>query len=112
MGSNQGLFRIRPLAETRAFPEIGFYREEDEMLDHGSNELMLRQIAASTDGKFNPAVSAVFDSKGRSVPSSMELWPGLLALAVLLNIAELLLRKWAGLLEAFRRRPAPAASLT
>lgn len=112
MGRNQGLFRIRPLAETRAFPEIGFYREEDEMLDHGSNELMLRQIAASTGGKFNPAAAAVFDSKGRSVPSSMELWPGLLALAVLLNIAELLLRKWKGLLETLRRRPAPAASLT
>src|SRR5579864_633695 len=106
MGRNQGLFRIRPLVESRAFPEIGFYREEDEMMDHSSNDLLLRQIAKSTGGRFNPAAKAVFDANGRSVPSSMELWPGLLALAVLLNLAELLLRKWKGLMEAFHRPPA------
>jgi hypothetical protein len=38
----------------------------------------------------------------------MELWPGLLALAVLLNLAELVLRKWKGLLEALHLAPAEA----
>ena len=36
----------------------------------------------------------------------MNLWPGLLALAVLLNLVELMLRKWKGVLEALRLRPA------
>jgi hypothetical protein len=34
----------------------------------------------------------------------MEVWPGLLALAILLNLAELVLRKWRGVLEALHLR--------
>ena len=104
IGRNQGLFRVRPLVESRAFPEIGFYRQEDELLDYSSNNLLLRQIATSTGGRFQPAVKDVFNAGGRSVPSSMELWPGLLALALLLNLVELFLRKWPGLLETLRLR--------
>ena len=105
IGQNQGLFRIRPLVESRAFPEVGFYRQEDEMLEYGNNEPLLRQIAAATGGHFNPAPRQVFDAAGRSVRSTMELWPGLLALAILLNLAELILRKWKGLLEALHLKP-------
>jgi Ca-activated chloride channel homolog len=109
IGRNQGLFRVRPLVESRAFPEIGFYRQEDELMDHSSNELLLRQIARSTGGRFDPAVKDIFNAGGRSIPSSMELWPGLLALAILLNLAELFMRKWYGLIESIRR-PAPSAT--
>ncbi len=111
VGANQGLFRIRPLKDSRAFPEVGFYREESEMSDYGCNEFLLKQIAASTGGRFNPDVRNVFDSGGRAIASSMQLWPGLLALAIVLNLIELLLRKWKGMAEAlgFRRsNPAPA----
>ena len=38
--------------ESRAFPEVGFYRQEDEMLEYGNNEQLLRQIATSTGGRF------------------------------------------------------------
>ncbi len=109
IGRNQGLFRVRPLIESRAFPEVGFYRPEDELTDHSSDELLLRQIAKSTGGRFNPAVKDVFDAAGRAVPSSMELWPGLLALALLLNLIELISRKWKGLIESFQRSAAPAS---
>ncbi len=109
IGSNEGLFRIRPLEESRAFPEIGLYRQESELLDFGTNEYLLKQIAQSTGGRYfgnlNTANAAsVFDSGGRSVPSSLQLWPGLLALAILLNLIELILRKWKGLMEALRGR--------
>jgi uncharacterized membrane protein len=106
IGAVQGLFRIRPLAESRAFPEVGFYRQEDEMQEYGNNEALLRQIASATGGRFNPPPRDVFQASGRSVASVMDLWPGLLALAVALNLAELILRKWKGLLEALRLRPA------
>jgi Ca-activated chloride channel family protein len=109
IGRNQGLFRVRPLVESRAFPEIGFYREEDELMDHSSNELLLRQIARSTGGRFDPPVADIFISGGRSIPSSMELWPGLLALAILLNLVELFMRKWRGLIESIRRPTESAA---
>ena len=36
----------------------------------------------------------------------MRLWPGLLALALLLNLIELCLRKWGGIVESFRHQPA------
>jgi hypothetical protein len=38
----------------------------------------------------------------------MNLWPGLLALALLLNLVELVLRKWRGLLETLHLAPTPA----
>jgi len=110
IGQNQGLFRVRPQTESRAFPEVGFYRQEDEMMEYGSNTQLLRQIASATGGHFNPSPKGVFDSAGRSIQSTMELWPGFLALALLLNLTELVLRKWKGVLEALHLKPQAATS--
>jgi uncharacterized membrane protein len=110
LGQRQGLFRVRPLAESRAFPEVGLYREEDEMIESGSNEDLLKQVSNATGGRFNPALKQIFDPAGRAIPTTMELWPGLLALAILLNLAELILRKWKGLAETLHLRPAEAVS--
>jgi len=109
IGQNQGLFRVRPEADSRAFPEVGFYRQEDEMLEYGNNEQLLRQISAATGGRFKPATGSLFDASGRSVRSTMNLWPGLLVLAILLNLAELVLRKLKGVMEALHLRPQEAA---
>lgn len=97
LGDRRGLFRIRPLKETRAFPETGFYRSERELSEYGSDERLMAQLASYTGGKLNPKPSEVFDARGRSIASTLELWPALLGAAILLNLAELLLRKWAGL---------------
>lgn len=99
VGHAKGLFRIRPVADSKAFPEVGFYRQEEEMNDHGSNEFLLRKISEFTGGHFNPEAKAVFDAAGRSVASTMRLWPGLIGLAIALNLAELVARKWRGLFE-------------
>jgi uncharacterized membrane protein len=110
IGNNQGLFRIRPVADSRAFPEIGFFRQEDEMSEYGNNEPLLRRIAQATGGHYNPQPRQVFDAAGRSIRSSMNLWPILLVLALLLNLTELILRKWRGLAEALHLPgAAPAA---
>ena len=66
---------------------------------------LLRRVAAFTGGRFNPQPGEVFDSGGRTVSSTLRLWPGLLALAILLNLAELTLRKWRGILETLRDGP-------
>jgi uncharacterized membrane protein len=108
IGQTQGLFRVRPLTDSRAFPEVGFYRQEDEMQEYGNNADLLKEIAKSTGGRFNVRPRDAFESAGRSVAVTMELWPGLLALAVALNLAELVLRKWKGLLEALHLGPAGA----
>jgi hypothetical protein len=52
----------------------------------------------------------VFDSGGRFVDSTMRLWPGLLVLALILNLIELALRKWRGIIEGLRRPAANAES--
>ena len=55
------------------------------------------------------SIRQLFDNGGRSIDSTMRLWPGLLALALLLNLIELALRKWGGIMESFRRpSPEPA----
>ena len=102
IGSLEGLFRVRPLNESRAFPEVGLYRQESELSDYGSNETLLKSIAQSTGGRFNPSVRQLFDSGGKYVESTLRLWPGLLALAVLLNLIELVMRKWRGIVEGIR----------
>src|SRR5450755_191205 len=110
IGDRQGLFRVRPLAESRAFPEVGFYRQEDELLEFGANEQLLHQVAEATGGRYNLALNAVFDSSGRAIPATLDLWPFLLALAIALNVAELVLRKWRGLWEGLRMRRGTAAA--
>ena len=108
IGQNQGLFRVRPVADSPAFPEVGFYRQEDEMQEYGNNPQLLRQIASATGGRYNPPARQVFDATGRTIATVMDLWPLFLALAILLNLTELVLRKWKGLLEALHLRPATA----
>lgn len=103
IGQLSGLFRIRPVTESPAFPEIGLYRQQQESNDYGSNETVLAQIAMMTGGRFNAAPDAVFDTRGRYIYSSWRLWPVLLGLAIALTLAELILRKWSGLVQAFRR---------
>jgi Ca-activated chloride channel homolog len=98
IGSRQGLFRARPLTESRAFPEIGMYRPEAELDDYGSDEALLKQVAQFTGGRFQPDPRAVFEPGRRSIETSLQLWPGLLALAVALSLAELVMRKWKGVM--------------
>jgi hypothetical protein len=98
IGLRQGLFRVRPAEESRAFPEAGLYRPEAELADYGSNEALLKQVASFTGGRFQPDPAAVFSGGGKSIASSLQLWPGLLGFAVLLSLAELVLRKWKGVM--------------
>ena len=110
IGSLSGLFRVRPLNDSRAFPEVGLYRQESELSDFGSNQALLKSIADSTGGRFNPSASQLLDSGGKFTDSTMRLWPGLLALAIALNLIELALRKWKGILETLRGIRSPALS--
>jgi hypothetical protein len=98
IGNRQGLFRVRPVTETRAFPETGLYRPEAELAEYGSNQDLLKQVATFTGGKFQPDPKMLFEAGKRSIASTMQLWPGLVALAIVLNLAELILRKWKGVL--------------
>jgi Mg-chelatase subunit ChlD len=110
IGPVEGLFRVRPLNESRSFPEVGLYRQESELSDFGSNETLLKSIAQSTGGRFNPSPRELFDNGGKYIDASINLWPALLAVAVLLNLIELVTRKWRGIIEGLRGKPAFAAA--
>ena len=88
-----GLFRIRPEQRSRAFPEAAHYRGNTELSRFGSDHILLRTIAASTGGRVNPAPEDLFATGGRTVPRWMDLWPLLLALAILANLVEVSARK-------------------
>jgi Ca-activated chloride channel homolog len=103
IGRLSGLFRIRPLRDSNAFPEIGLYRDQEELRDYGSNTKLLAQISALTGGRFNPPPDSLFDARGAAVYVTWQLWPLLLGLAIALTIVELVARKWSGLAQAWRR---------
>jgi len=106
VGDQKGLLRVRPLEESRAFPETGYYRQEEELAEFGSNTDLLKRVSEFTGGRFQPAAAQLFDAGGRAAPSTMNLWPGMLAAAVLLNLAELVNRKWKGLVSWLRPKAA------
>ena len=100
LGERFGLFRVRPASGFDRFPEVAFYRHNNELEDSGSNADLLRRIAQLTGGRFNPHPSEVFEAGGRTVHSSIDLWPALLLAAILLNLVELAARKrWLGRLR-------------
>lgn len=105
VGRAHGLFRIRPMNDTPAFPEVGVYRQDEELHDYGTNEALLARVSALTGGRFNPAPASIFEPGGRAIYTQLQLWPGLLALAIALTIAELTIRKWSGI-RAFKARAA------
>ncbi len=102
IGSLTGLFRIRPFAESAAFPEVGLYRQQPELEDHGTNEALLRTISAFTGGTYNPRLADVFNTGGRRNSAVWQLWPFFIALAIALSLAELITRKWSGIMSRFR----------
>ena len=102
-GNLRGLFRIRPVTENSVFPEIGLDRQGQELQDRGSDTRLLAQISSFTGGRFNPPPSSVFNADGRSLYTRLQLWPALLAAAILLTITELIVRKGSGLVSRFRR---------
>jgi Ca-activated chloride channel homolog len=111
IGSRRGFFRVRALQDSLAFPEVGMYRQEEELHDYGSNPALLQHIAEYTGGRFEPAPAQIFQD-GRAFPAQMRLWPALLALAVLMGMVELLVRKWPGVWQTLfaRRSPAPQSA--
>ncbi len=104
IGDRRGLFRIRPQEDSAEFPEIGVYRQEQEQRDYGSNPALLRGLSGFTGGRFEPSIAQVFDAAGRTNPFGLRCWPGLIALALLLNLAEVVLRKFPGIASTLLRR--------
>ena len=70
----------------------------------GSNEALLRRVA-SIHGRTLFALAESGLRCRRPLHSvTMSLWPGLLGLAIALNLAELIIRKWRGIMDTLPPR--------
>jgi hypothetical protein len=79
------------------------YSYPDEYHFYPPNTEALRKISAGTGGVFQPTISQLFDTTGESTTLPVPLWPFFAATALLLFIAELLLRR---LMVTVQSRPA------
>ena len=105
IGELTGEFHIRPLKESKAFPEIGYLRPREGTQVYDVNESLLHQLSDFTGGRFDPDPASVFGASGQSIIRSWQLWPALLGLAVALNMIELCVRKRNSLLAILKWRP-------
>ncbi len=103
IGTAVGLFRARPVDESVVFPEVGLYRPQPELDEYGTNEPLLKQVSAFTNGRYNPPLTQILSPGGRRTLVQWQLWPAFLALAIALTIFELIARKWRGLVARFSR---------
>ena len=98
IGAREGLFRVRPLDGIARVSRSG-------IVSAGSRTGRLRvQRGAAQAGRrvHRRPLPARSESGVRCraplIASTMQLWPGLLALAIVLNLVELVMRKWKGVL--------------
>jgi Mg-chelatase subunit ChlD len=94
IGARRGLFRVRPVEDSRLFPETGLYLPEPELTSTGDNAKLLRDISAWTGGVFNPSPAQIFRAPSRALASWLTLWPGLLAVTLLFNLIEVFWRRF------------------
>ena len=68
----------------------------EELRIRPTNIELLKEIARATGGVFDPAPAEVFAPQGETVPRTTPLWPGLLAAAALLLVADVAIRRYFG----------------
>ncbi len=66
----------------------------DEFLLRPPDEAKLRALAAQTGGRFNPAPDDILRDDRRTAPRERELWPWLIAAALLLFVGDVASRRW------------------
>jgi Ca-activated chloride channel homolog len=89
----RGLYRVVSADSRWTLPEAGFYRESEEMKPQEVNVPLLAEISRVTGGRMEPTLNDLLDDRGSWVRERRPLWPFLLVLALLLNFAELAVRK-------------------
>ena len=88
-----GLYHIVSGNSELVLPEAGFYRESDETKPQPVNTPLLAEISRVTGGRMHPSIEQLLNTKGAMVRERQALWPYWLVLALLLNFAEVAVRK-------------------
>jgi hypothetical protein len=80
-------------ADTGGASRVLAYSYPDEYHFYPPNTELLRSISNETKGRFQPRPEDIFDPNGESTALPTPLWPYLAALALLLYLADVLLRR-------------------
>jgi len=88
-----GLFRVLPLGESSAFPQVRLYRNDQELDDAGPNAPLLQSVSEVTGGRFNPGLRSIFDPNGHIAVRKVQLWPELVAVALVLFLVNWIPRR-------------------
>jgi uncharacterized membrane protein/uncharacterized protein YegL len=80
-------------ADTGGASRVLAYSYPDEYHFYPPNTELLRSISNETKGRFQPRPEDIFDANGESTALPTPLWPYLAALALLLYLADVLLRR-------------------
>jgi Ca-activated chloride channel homolog len=101
IGDQLGVFRVLPEPPSTEFPPTALLAQRGG--EPGSGKEVLQEIARQTGGSFytDPAFRPVGEAS--PVRRRIDLWPGLVTLAIVLNIFELALRRKRLSLSAFVR---------
>jgi hypothetical protein len=65
----------------------------DELRLQSSNETLLKAVAATTGGSYNPQSASVFTPDGRTVPTHSSPWAVLVCVAMLLFVTDVAVRR-------------------
>jgi len=74
-------------------PEVGFYRDAEELKAQAVNVALLREISRVTGGEEHPSIEQLLSNEGSQVNERKPLWPYLLLLALAINFLEVALRR-------------------
>jgi Ca-activated chloride channel family protein len=80
-------------ADTGGASRVLAYSYPDEYHFYPPNTELLRSISNETKGRFQPRPEDIFDANGESTALPTPLWPYLAALALILYLADVLLRR-------------------
>jgi len=89
----QGLYRIASGNPDLKLPEVGFYRDSEELKAQAVNVALLGEISRVTGGEDHPSIEDLLSDKGSLVNERSPLWPYLLTLALVLNFLEIAFRR-------------------
>jgi Ca-activated chloride channel homolog len=91
--TQRGSYVFRLIGEAGGTARTLAYSYPDEYHFYPPNTDALRALSNETKGKFQPDPADIFDTRGESAPSPIQLWPYLVVLALLLYLGDVLLRR-------------------
>jgi uncharacterized membrane protein len=92
--TKKGSYLFRAVGQDSAGPsQVLAYSYPDEYHFYPPNTELLRSISDETKGRFQPRTEDIFDPNGETTALPTPLWPYLAALALILYIGDVLLRR-------------------